>query len=61
MMCPACLLTISMVVAGVVSTGGMTALVVKAAGRGIASGKANSDGVNLGEDLRNTATKEKQS
>jgi hypothetical protein len=61
MMCPACLLTISMVVAGVVSTGGMTALMVKAAGRENAGGEVNTGGVNLGEDLRNTATKEKQS
>jgi len=44
-MCPACLATISMIVAGVISTGGATALAVKTFGRRKASEDA-SGGVN---------------
>ena len=40
-MCPACLATISMMVAGLVSTGGVTALAVKTIGRRKASGNAS--------------------
>jgi hypothetical protein len=60
-MCPACLATISMMVAGVISTGGITALVVKTIGRGNGSGEASGAGVDLGEqDLQNLEAKEKQ-
>lgn len=61
-MCPACLATISMMVAGVISTGGVTALVVKTIGRGNGSGEAGGSGVHRGEQkLQNLETKEKQS
>ena len=53
-MCPACLAAISMVVAGVISTGGVTALVVKSIGRGIGSGEASGAGVHRGEELQNS-------
>ena len=57
-MCPACLATISMMVAGVISTGGVTALVVKTIGRGNGSSGA---GVDRGEqNLQNLEAKEKQ-
>ena len=57
-MCPACLATISMMVAGVISTGGVTALVVKTIGRGNGNSGA---GVDRGEqNLQNLEAKEKQ-
>jgi hypothetical protein len=40
-MCPVCLATISMIVAGVVSTGGVTALAVKTFGQKRVSGEAS--------------------
>jgi hypothetical protein len=40
-MCPACLATISMIVAGAISTGGVTALAVKRFGRKKVSGEAS--------------------
>jgi hypothetical protein len=49
-MCPACLAAISMVVAGVISTGGVTALVVKTIGRGSGGSKASGAGVHRGEE-----------
>jgi hypothetical protein len=58
-MCPACLAAISMVVAGVISTGGVTALVVKTIGRRNESGEAS--GVSRDkENLRNLQAKEKR-
>jgi hypothetical protein len=60
-MCPACLATISIMVAGVISTGGMAALAVKTIGRGNGSGEASGAGVFRGEqNLQNLDTKEKQ-
>jgi len=41
--CPACLAAISMIVAGVVSTGGATALAVKAMDRKEKNAEANAD------------------
>jgi hypothetical protein len=40
-MCPACLAAISIIVAGVVSTGGAAALAVKAMGRDTENGEAS--------------------
>jgi len=52
------LATISMMVAGVISTGGVTALVVKTIGRGNGNSGA---GVDRGEkNLQNLEAKEKQ-
>jgi hypothetical protein len=60
-MCPACLATISMIVAGVVSTGGVTALAVKTLGRKSESGEASGVGAEPGEnEFRNPEEKEKQ-
>jgi hypothetical protein len=53
-MCPACLAAISMVVAGVISTGGVTALVAKAIGRGNENVEASGVGVHRSkENLQN--------
>jgi hypothetical protein len=60
-MCPACLATISMIVAGVISTGGATALAVKTLGRRKASEGASA-AVNSGQaEFRQSNEKEKQS
>jgi hypothetical protein len=61
-MCPACLATLSMIVAGVISTGGATALVAKSLGRRTGSAEASAMGGNLsGKQLRIPEKKEKQS
>jgi len=44
-MCPACLATISMIVASVISTGGATVLAVKTLGRRDECGEASGSGV----------------
>jgi len=48
-MCPACLATISMIVASVISTGGATVLAVKTLGRRNEGGEASGSGVMPGE------------
>ena len=60
-MCPTCLATISMIVAGVISTGGATALAVKTFGRRKESGEASGVGVVPGEkEVPSSEEKENQ-
>ncbi|HTZ46931.1 MAG TPA: hypothetical protein VMH20_05035 [Verrucomicrobiae bacterium] len=58
-MCPACLAAISMIVAGVVSTGGAAALAVKAMGRKKENGEASGDEAAM-EQVEETKRKEKE-
>lgn len=60
-MCPACLATISMIVAGMISTGGATALAVKTLGWRKTSGEASGLDVVPGEnELQRTEEKENE-
>jgi hypothetical protein len=59
-MCPACLATISMIVAGALSTGGVTALAAKTLLRKMAP-ESHSVRVRSGEEFRSLEEKEKKS
>jgi hypothetical protein len=59
-MCPACLVTVSMIVAGVVSTGGVTALAVKSLGRRKVDGGASRRVKASEHNFEKSVEKEKQ-
>lgn len=58
-MCPACLAAISMIVAGVVSTGGAAALTVKALGRNKENGEGSGSEA-MTDQVEGTSLKEKE-